>query len=106
MTEAKVFRAFIRVYSLFKSERLSANIKLTIHKALIRSVMTYACFAWEFVADTHLKIAAPAKQGSLHHWKFLKVHTSSQFAQGFQPSVCTLLYDKIVQATNRGHTKS
>jgi hypothetical protein len=41
MIEAKAFRKFIRIYSLFKSERLSANIKLTLHKALIRSVMTY-----------------------------------------------------------------
>jgi hypothetical protein len=40
MTEAKAFRTFIRIYSLLKSERLSANIKLTLHKALIRSVMT------------------------------------------------------------------
>ncbi|PNF22596.1 hypothetical protein B7P43_G12673 [Cryptotermes secundus] len=54
MIEAKAFRTFIRVYSLFKSERLSANIKLTLHKALIRSVMTYASPAWEFAADTHL----------------------------------------------------
>jgi hypothetical protein len=54
MMEAKVFRTFIRVYYLFKSERLSANIKLTLHKALIRSIMTYACPAWEFTADTHL----------------------------------------------------
>jgi hypothetical protein len=54
MIEAKAFRALLRVYSLFKSERLSANIKLTFHKALIRSVMTYACPAWEFAADTHL----------------------------------------------------
>jgi hypothetical protein len=52
--EAKAFRTFIRIYSLFKSERLSANIKLTLHKALIRSVMTYACPAWEFAAETHL----------------------------------------------------
>jgi hypothetical protein len=43
MIEAKAFRTFIRIYSLIKSERLSANIKLTLHKALIRSVMTYAC---------------------------------------------------------------
>jgi hypothetical protein len=43
MTEAKTFRTFIRIYSLFKSERLSASIKLTLNKALIRSVMTYAC---------------------------------------------------------------
>jgi hypothetical protein len=42
MIEAKAFRTFIRIYSLFKSERLSANIKLTLHKALIRSVITYA----------------------------------------------------------------
>jgi hypothetical protein len=48
MTEVKVFR----IYSLFKSERLSANIKITFHKALIRSVMTYACPAWELAGDT------------------------------------------------------
>jgi hypothetical protein len=29
--EAKAFRTFIRMYSLLKSERLSANIKLTLH---------------------------------------------------------------------------
>jgi hypothetical protein len=40
MTETKAFRTFIRIYSLFKRERLSANIKLTLYKALIRSVMT------------------------------------------------------------------
>jgi hypothetical protein len=38
----------------FKSERLSANIKLTFHKALMRSVMTYAFLAWELAADTYL----------------------------------------------------
>ncbi|PNF20523.1 hypothetical protein B7P43_G05325 [Cryptotermes secundus] len=48
MIEAEAFRRFIRVYSFFKSERLSANIKLTFHKALIRSVMTCnASPAWE-----------------------------------------------------------
>jgi hypothetical protein len=35
MFEAKAFRTFIRIYSLFKSECLSANIKLTLHKKLI-----------------------------------------------------------------------
>jgi hypothetical protein len=43
MIESKAFRTFIRIYSLFKSEQLRANIKLTLHKALVRSVMTYAC---------------------------------------------------------------
>jgi hypothetical protein len=52
--EAKTFRTIIRVKSLFKNDRLSANIKLTIHKTLIGSVMTYACPAWEFAADIHL----------------------------------------------------
>jgi hypothetical protein len=54
MIEDKALRTFIRIYSLFKSERLSTNIKLTLHIALIRSVMTYACHAWEFVAESHL----------------------------------------------------
>jgi hypothetical protein len=44
----------IRLYSLFKSERLSANIKLTLHKAPIRSVMTYVCSSWKFTAENHL----------------------------------------------------
>jgi hypothetical protein len=35
MIEAKAFRTFIRIYSLFRSERLCANIKVTLHKALI-----------------------------------------------------------------------
>jgi hypothetical protein len=54
MIEAKAFRTFIQICSLFKSERLSANIKLTLHNVLIRSVMTYACPAWEFAAECHL----------------------------------------------------
>jgi hypothetical protein len=45
---------FIRLYSLFKSDEISTNIKLTLYKALIRSVMTYDCPTWEFAADTRL----------------------------------------------------
>jgi hypothetical protein len=41
MIEVKAFRTFIRAYSPFESDRLGANIKLTLHKALIRSEMTY-----------------------------------------------------------------
>jgi hypothetical protein len=54
MIESKDFRTFIRVYSLFKSERLSTTIKVTLHKTLIRSVITYASPAWDFAANTHL----------------------------------------------------
>jgi hypothetical protein len=50
----KAYRTFIGLYSLFKSERLSIHFKLTLHKALNTSVMTCACPAWEFAADTHL----------------------------------------------------
>jgi hypothetical protein len=53
MIEAKAFRTFIRIYSLFRSQRLNTNIKLTLHKAFIRGTMTYACPAWEFAADNH-----------------------------------------------------
>jgi hypothetical protein len=53
-TVAKALRTYVRIYSLFRSERLSRNIKLTFYKALIRSVMTYACPSWEYVADARL----------------------------------------------------
>jgi hypothetical protein len=36
MIETKAFRTIIRIYSLFENERLSANIKLTLHKVLNR----------------------------------------------------------------------
>jgi hypothetical protein len=36
MIETKDFRTFIRIYFLFKSERISTYFKLTLHKALIR----------------------------------------------------------------------
>jgi hypothetical protein len=50
--EAKAFRIFIRIYPVLKNERLCVNIKLTLHKALIRTVITYAYPAWELAADT------------------------------------------------------
>jgi hypothetical protein len=40
MIEAKVFKTFMQIYFLFNSLRLSANIKVNLHKALITSVMT------------------------------------------------------------------
>jgi hypothetical protein len=35
------------------TERLSTNITLTLYKALIRSVITYASPTWEYAADGH-----------------------------------------------------
>jgi hypothetical protein len=54
MIEAKAFRTFIRIFFLFKSERLRNNIKLILHKALIRSIMANACPAFEIAAGNHL----------------------------------------------------
>jgi hypothetical protein len=44
----------IKYLGVIFDKRLSANIKLTLHKAIITSVMTYASPAWESVAETHL----------------------------------------------------
>jgi ribosome-binding factor A len=66
MMEAKPFRTFIRVYSLFKSQRLSANIKLALHKALIKIMMIYACPSWEFAADNHLLKSQRLQNKVLH----------------------------------------
>jgi hypothetical protein len=79
MIEAKAFRTFIRIYCLFKSERLSYNIKLTVHKALIRSVMTYACPDWEFTTDICLL--------KLQHLQNKALCTTGNFPR------CTLVYD-------------
>jgi hypothetical protein len=53
-TVAKVLRTYLRTYCLLKSERVSPNIKLTLYKALIRSVMIYVCPTREYAADSHL----------------------------------------------------
>jgi hypothetical protein len=54
MIEAKASRARVWVYCLSKSDRLSANHEVTHHITFIRFIMTYACPAMEFAADTHL----------------------------------------------------
>jgi hypothetical protein len=51
---AKALGTYIRTYSIFKSKHLSAHINLIVYRALIRSIMTYACPTWEFASDTHL----------------------------------------------------
>jgi hypothetical protein len=50
MVEANTFGIFIKVSSVFTSERLSANIKLALHKALTKCVMTSTC-PWWYAAD-------------------------------------------------------
>jgi hypothetical protein len=65
MTEPKVFGTFIRIYPLFRSEHLSTNIKLTLHKALISSVMTYACPAGKIRFSSPLEIFQGAHQSTI-----------------------------------------
>jgi hypothetical protein len=43
----------LRVYPILKSEHFSANTKLTLCKALIRSKMTYACLT-ELAIDSNI----------------------------------------------------
>jgi hypothetical protein len=83
--EAKAFRVFNKVYSPFKSKHLSANIKLALHKALIRSVMTYAFPTWEFAADTHLlklqhlqnRFSTPLEIFQVAHWSAICTQLST-----------------------------
>jgi hypothetical protein len=43
--------------------------------------MTYASPAWEFCGKyPSVEIAAPAKQGSPHHWQFSKAHPGPRIA--------------------------
>jgi hypothetical protein len=53
-TVTKALSTLLRTFSLFKSRRLSSNIELTLYKALIRSVITYACPTLEYAAGAHL----------------------------------------------------
>jgi hypothetical protein len=42
-------------------------------------------------------MAAPAKQGSPHHWQFSKAHTGSRIAHGFQTPVRIYIYIYITK---------
>jgi hypothetical protein len=104
MIEDKAFRTFIRIYSLFKSERLSTNIKLTLLKALIKSIMTYACPAWDFVTDNHLQKLQHLQSKFLSTIGiFPRAHTDSWFPHDFQTSIQIWLYNRIMQATSRSN---
>jgi hypothetical protein len=96
MIEARAFRTFIRIYSLFRSEHLNANIKLSPRKALIRSVMTYACPACESAADTYLLKFQRMQNKVLRTTGNFSRYTGPRCAHRFRPSVSIRLYNKIV----------
>jgi hypothetical protein len=83
MTEAKTFTTSITVYSLFKRERLSANIKPNLHKVLIISVMTYSCLVCEFEADTHIL--------KCHRLENKVLRTTGKFSDAHRSASCTWL---------------
>jgi hypothetical protein len=81
MIETKTFRTFIKIYSLFKSEHLNANIKLMLHKALIRSY-AYACSIWELASENVLLILHLLQNKVLRFTKiFQGAHWSTICAQ-------------------------
>jgi hypothetical protein len=62
-TVVKVLRIYIRL-------SLNSNIKLTLYKALIRSVMAYACPTCEYAADAHvLKLQRLQNRALRAYWK-------------------------------------
>jgi hypothetical protein len=104
--ETKAFRAFIRTYSLFKSEHLSANIKLTLYKALIRSIMTYASTTWQFAANTYLLKLQHLQNKVLRTTGNFLRHTLVRALHKAFNIPYIYLYYKLVQATSRSYTKS
>jgi hypothetical protein len=87
--------------------QVDTNIKLTLHKALIRSIWLLCLPRLQICSrQPSTEIASPAKQSSLRHWKFSRGHTNSWFAHGFQTSIHIWLYNKIMQETSISHTKS
>jgi hypothetical protein len=82
--EAKAFSTFIRICSLFKSEWLNTNIKLTLHKVLIRS------------AETHL-LKFQCLQNSVLHTtgNFLRRTSIRDKHVAFQIPLCLQLHNKL-----------
>jgi len=79
--EDKLFRIFMRVYSLLKSKCLSANNTVTLQNIIPTFVVTYS----ETPHTLHPE--ASAKQGALHYWQFSKVHILPRNKYGFQSFV-------------------
>jgi hypothetical protein len=53
-TAAKALDTHIRTHSVFKSERVSINIKLILYKALTTPMKAYVSPTWEYAVDAHL----------------------------------------------------
>jgi hypothetical protein len=99
--ETKAYKIFIKLYSLFKSERSSTNIKSKLHKHLIRSAMTHACPAWEFAAEAHiLKLQSLQNRVLRNNGKFLRRTLVCDLHVPFQ---IPYMYDYITKYTGNKH---
>jgi hypothetical protein len=95
MIKVKAFRAFMRVYSLSGNCQLNASIKSTLHKAVICSVMTYACPVLQFWGKNHF-LKLQHMLGAVLR-SISKAHTSSRFARGPHLNVYVWLCHKIIR---------
>jgi hypothetical protein len=71
----------INLSEKYCSEHLGINIKLILYKALIRSIIVYACATWEYAVDAPLQklqclqnqvlytIGNPDRRMSIHEMK-------------------------------------
>jgi hypothetical protein len=100
----KSYRTFIRFYFLFKSDRLSTNSKLTLHKALSRSITTYACPTWEFAADV-MKLQRLQTRSSATLANF---QGTPRFVIGIilSNSIRIRIYNQIMRPTSPSHSIS
>jgi hypothetical protein len=96
MIEAKAFRTLLE-----STPYSSSNVKLTLHKALIRSVMPYACPAWELAAHIYLLKLQRQRNKVFRTTGNFPRCTPVRDLHTAQPSVCIRLYNKIMQATSR-----
>jgi hypothetical protein len=76
-------------------ERLSANIKLNVHKALIRPKLLTLAPPGNLLQTVTFEIAALAKQGFAQHWPLSTAHTDPQFTCGLHDFVCVFRYTKL-----------
>jgi hypothetical protein len=84
---------------------LSVVMWLWLSKILIRSVMFYACPAWEFAADTHLlKLQRLRNKVFRIIGNFPRCTPVRDLHTAF--NLPYVYYNRIVQASSRGHTKS
>jgi hypothetical protein len=80
---AKAISTHIRPCYLSWSESSSRDMKFTLYKSLIESIMIYASLTLEHGADNQLlKLQRLREQRFSGHWETCKVHTSPQIASG------------------------